>query len=568
MELDAKFWVESDDPSVQREIHLIEAATATRFESGHQVEIQLGHYCNNRCVFCVSGQLTEEGLARPIAIDPIVEALEASAAGGIKKVTFLGGEPTIQQSFLEALDRAVALGFEEIVIFTNGARGASPAWLDAVRARGRFTWRFSLQGANEASHEAVTQRRRSWRRIMGAVTHLAEAGEDLTANMCVTRQSAASLPEFPALLARNGVRQLHIDMVRPNNAGQRTDAWLRDIIPRHVELRPHLEAMLEGFEAIDPDWDVNVGNYPYCLLPAWANKIHHGGEPTLTLTTGHKGELDRLLKKYDYQRIDAVYAEGCAGCVFRPSCRGVPARYAELFGTDELTPLSLDELRARDTAQRSFAIVALPTVAPLLERAPPEGLTARGLVADQRGRRVTLGLSDAVGRAVDVIFTPVVRPPRGLPEPAVVSEWLEVRVSAGPAVGRATLKALLRWLLVALPELEGVGSARLARRSGAALRRGRLEALATALTDARRLGAWTVRRADGPGDAAIVHFDGPAGARVALTLATREDGRTRADFSLGANTTSEGARPVIEAARAVLAGLGRGATGLAPGALS
>ncbi len=34
------------------------AAVVTTSGSGHRFEIQLGHLCNNRCVFCSSGQLT------------------------------------------------------------------------------------------------------------------------------------------------------------------------------------------------------------------------------------------------------------------------------------------------------------------------------------------------------------------------------------------------------------------------------------------------------------------------------------------------------------------------------
>ena len=44
--------------------HLQEAQELTIFgEEHHQIELQLGHVCNNRCVFCVSGQLTEQRLA-------------------------------------------------------------------------------------------------------------------------------------------------------------------------------------------------------------------------------------------------------------------------------------------------------------------------------------------------------------------------------------------------------------------------------------------------------------------------------------------------------------------------
>ena len=59
-------------------------------------------------------------IARPVPLEPIIEALESARAAGATHLTFLGGEPTIHKRFLEALAKAVELGFEHIVIFTNG----------------------------------------------------------------------------------------------------------------------------------------------------------------------------------------------------------------------------------------------------------------------------------------------------------------------------------------------------------------------------------------------------------------------------------------------------------------
>ena len=58
------------------------ATTVTTSGSGHKFEIQLGHLCNNRCVFCSSGQLTAMKIARAVPLEPIIEALEAARAAG------------------------------------------------------------------------------------------------------------------------------------------------------------------------------------------------------------------------------------------------------------------------------------------------------------------------------------------------------------------------------------------------------------------------------------------------------------------------------------------------------
>src|SRR5262249_27787168 len=152
-----------------------------------QIEIQLGHLCNNRCVFCVSGQETARGNAGVADPAPVLAELDRARALGHVKVTLLGGEPTLQPGFLDVVRHAARLGFEEIVVFTNGARTARAAFVDEIRAAaaaatggagtggagtggagaggagtggagagGRLTWRISLQGATREAHERTT----------------------------------------------------------------------------------------------------------------------------------------------------------------------------------------------------------------------------------------------------------------------------------------------------------------------------------------------------------------------------------------------------------------------------
>ncbi|MDH5493025.1 MAG: radical SAM protein, partial [Myxococcales bacterium] len=85
-------------------------------------ELQLGHLCNNRCVFCISGFRTSKGMVSLLPIEALWAEVEAAHRRGSRSITFLGGEPTVQPSFLELLRRTAALGFDEIVLFTNGSR--------------------------------------------------------------------------------------------------------------------------------------------------------------------------------------------------------------------------------------------------------------------------------------------------------------------------------------------------------------------------------------------------------------------------------------------------------------
>ena len=420
------------------------AAAVTTSQAGHRFEIQLGHLCNNRCVFCSSGQLTAMKIARPVPLEPIVEALEQARAAGATHLTFLGGEPTIHKRFLEALTRAVELGFQHIVIFTNGVMFTHPGFIDSVTSLGRFEWRISIQGATEEAHVATTGRAESFRRIVHGLEELQQRGQLVTANMCVNERSYRSLPHYPELVARYGVRQLHVDIVRPESTGERDEAYLRDIMPRYANMAPYYDGMLAGFERTAPDFDINVGNLPYCVLPKWASRIHHGGQETVTKSSDGEG-LEDEMNKYEWQRSLRTYLPGCAGCVFRSRCTGIFRAYLEMYGGEEFRPIDRRELAALDTEQRCFVMLTEPLLQPLQEAIGggmlPGGWRGGPIVSEDRHRRIDWTVHHQSG-SVKLHWVPVGTDGQS----AMWCRDYELVAEAESGIDPAQLEGLFDWL--------------------------------------------------------------------------------------------------------------------------
>src|SRR5206468_11104870 len=81
--------------------------------------------------------------------------------------------------------------------------------------------------------------------------------------------------------------------------GERDQEYLREIMPRYSDMAPYYDEMLARFEQWDPDFDVNVGNLPYCTLPKWGSRIHHGGQETVTKSADAVG-LEEAMNKYEW----------------------------------------------------------------------------------------------------------------------------------------------------------------------------------------------------------------------------------------------------------------------------
>lgn len=350
------------------------SATLVRVEPRQQVEIQLGHMCNNRCVFCVSGQRTAMGEAGPMPVAPILEAIRDARARGHEKITLLGGEPTLQPGFLEVVRECARLGFEEVVVFTNGAKTANAARVDELLATGaKITWRISIQGATEQSHERTTKKDGSFGRIVRTLEHLAVRAQRVTVNMCVVGSNFEDVERFAELLPRHGVVQLHLDLVRPRDAGQRTEEELREMMPAFRALTPPMTRMIR---ALPPDFDVNLGNVPYCVAPHLAPWIHHDGERTETIAIDGDDRLSRPWNKYLVKRTDKIKTPRCASCALDARCSGAFDRYAAFHGAAELVPIRI--MRAVDDTEpfhprRAWLRPALADALARLRAAAPFG---------------------------------------------------------------------------------------------------------------------------------------------------------------------------------------------------
>jgi len=341
-------------------------------EPDQQVEIQLGHLCNNRCTFCVSGQRTARGQAGVSAIDPILAPIRAARARGHDKITLLGGEPTLQPSFLPILRECAALGFSEVVVFTNGARTASGKLIDEALATGaKISFRISIQGATQASHERTTLKPGSFDRIVRTLIELKARGLKTTVNMCLVATNHEDLHVFAPLLAPFGVQQLHVDLMRPLDAGERSDDELKETLAPLHRIGASLTRMVEAF---DPSFDVNVGNLPFCLAPTIADRIHHDGQATETIAVDGGDAPSAPWDKYATKRRDKVKPERCGGCVFDTQCTGIYADYLRLQGDAAIQPVTVEQLDEIPPAQPWTALRATEVLKRIARAATRDGL--------------------------------------------------------------------------------------------------------------------------------------------------------------------------------------------------
>jgi hypothetical protein len=210
-------------------------------------------------------------------------------------------------------------------------------------------------------------------------------------------------------------------------------------------MAPYYDQMLAGFEQWDPEFDVNVGNLPYCILPKWGSRIHHGGQETVTKSADAVG-LEDAMNKYEWHGSLRTYLPGCDDCVFRPRCTGIFRVYLQLHGEEEFRPVTRDALLALDPERRNFVVLVEPELgslrAALAAGETPAGWRNEREVSEDRRRRVEMAFAHQNGTRARFVF---LGPGRGR-APLITCDAYDVDVESDPGVPADAFAELLAWV--------------------------------------------------------------------------------------------------------------------------
>jgi hypothetical protein len=324
--------------------------------------------------------------------------------------------------------------------------------------------------------------------------------------------------------------------------------------------------MLDGFEQWDPEFDINVGNLPYCILPQWASRIHHGGQQTITKSSDSEG-LEDAMNKYEWQASLRTHLPGCADCVFRSRCTGIFRVYLEMHGGDEFKPLTHAALAALDPEGRNFVILVEPLLAPLRAALAagscPASWRLQHEVTEDRRRRVELVFAHDSGASVRFMFAA----PGQDGAAVITSDAYDVTAEADLTVPPQALRELLGWLRgqlaagrdgAAQPALADDAVERAVRRSVILRARQRVALFAGRVQSRFARPGWWLEALRWPqADVAELTVRGPEAARidVRFTLGVRGTrSQVGVDFRIGEGAAGNGVKPVVDELALLLRG--------------
>jgi len=301
----------------------------TETKPNSRARLNTGFFCNYNCEFCYY----KTKLDQRDSFEKIKERIDDIWNYGIKEIDLSGGESSIEPNWFKILDYCREKGFTNISTLSHGGKFCDKKFLKESYDRGLKEVLFSLHGSNSEIHDKITDRKKSFERIIQAIKNCHELNMVVRINCTVYDLNHHTLPtEYVNLLL--DLKPLEINFItlnydtdnknfRKNNYKEVTDSIkkcidkIKDNI-KYINVRYTPFCYMEGYEK----YVVNYYQHIYDVYD-WNLAIYNH-----EIDTSKKyNEIEKLRQSYEKAKDFRIksYHKGkeCLDCKFLFICDGV-----------------------------------------------------------------------------------------------------------------------------------------------------------------------------------------------------------------------------------------------------
>lgn len=177
----------------------------------HFLWLEITGRCNLECVHCYSDS-SPRVATRISAVDDWGRVLADGSAAGCRAVQFIGGEPTLHPALPDLIQRARALGYSFVEVYTNGS--AFTGVLKAAFASHRVALAFSVYSHEPEVHDAVTLRPRSHGKTIASIQWALENNLPVRVSIIDVGMNHDAIAETAGWLSALGVSSVAVDRER------------------------------------------------------------------------------------------------------------------------------------------------------------------------------------------------------------------------------------------------------------------------------------------------------------------------------------------------------------------
>ncbi|MFH1530876.1 MAG: radical SAM protein [Pseudomonadota bacterium] len=296
------------------------------------LDLRLGTVCNFNCVYCLVG--SEKKHVRPL--EEINADLALGRRAGLLGVSLTGGEPTLYPKLFEVLARCRSMGYERIVLLTNGSLLGSPRNVRRLIDAGVGAFGLSFDTPDKAAAERLW-RREAFDAVLAGYRTLLDHPEVAVGTIgVITRPTLAHMPALARHLVEitrqhRGQSYCNLDFVMPEeNAWENREA----LVPDLREAAPLLREALDIADAHGVP--LTYRGVPPCVIGE--DHLDRDADRFMTIFQIHE---DVGGVRYNRTALDLYRTKppSCRACGHYRTCPGVYRSYLHLRGPDALVPV-------------------------------------------------------------------------------------------------------------------------------------------------------------------------------------------------------------------------------------
>jgi MoaA/NifB/PqqE/SkfB family radical SAM enzyme len=328
----------------------------------HNVEINVGKICNNKCVFCLDGMPSKEDHTF-MPFETMRSELLRWRNEGHLSVGFLGGEPTTYPQIVPAVKYAKELGFTRIALATNAMMLRRESFLDELLEAGLTRTTVSMHGHNAEVEDKLTMVPGGFEKKCSALRNLVarkkqgHLRDGVSVNLVLNGWNYRHLLDMMRFFFIDmELDDLRANFVRPEGYAEDN----ADLVPTYTQAVPYL---IRAIAANEQTYEkvFTFGGVPMCVLPErllgdqvllakYVGDVYRDLSTDCSIRSGNVDGIDGVsnveggrarFNWQDRKRMDLkMQMKSCQACVFNRVCEGVWRGYLDIYETAEFAPLS------------------------------------------------------------------------------------------------------------------------------------------------------------------------------------------------------------------------------------
>lgn len=289
---------------------------AVREQAVHEerVWVRTTYACNNRCIFCLDGDVPPRGHRSP---DEIREEIRRRFVQGARLV-ISGGEASIHPDFLEFVRFGKQTGYHWIQTISNGRMFAYPSFARQAVENGLSEVTFSMHGHTRELHDTLTGVAGGFAQAIKGMTNLLREGIVVNVDVVINGMNYRHLDDILDFYMKLGIHEFDLLQVAPFGR-----AWWPENRERMFydvgEAFPYLNKAFR--RAFTPGVYLWTNRFPVAYLEG-IEELIQDPHKLFDEMRGRRAEFDHFI---DSGQMLACWPERCPHCFLQHYCAGLMA---------------------------------------------------------------------------------------------------------------------------------------------------------------------------------------------------------------------------------------------------